>query len=59
LAPTLPFKLAAYGGLAITLASCLGLYGRLQHQKLVTQGRRNYALGMVRVLEQSFELNED
>ncbi|KAF4041815.1 Tetraspanin family [Phytophthora infestans] len=46
LTPTLPFNLAAYGGLTVTLASCFGLYGLLQHRRIVTKGRRNYSLGM-------------
>ncbi|KAL3670433.1 hypothetical protein V7S43_004752 [Phytophthora oleae] len=45
LAPKLPFNLAAYGGLVVSLASFFGLYGLIKHRKLVTQGRRNYALG--------------
>ncbi|KAG2783217.1 hypothetical protein PC119_g27457, partial [Phytophthora cactorum] len=44
--PSLPFNLAAFGGLAITLASCFGLFGLLHHRKIVTEGRRNYSLGM-------------
>ncbi|ETI43415.1 hypothetical protein F441_11541 [Phytophthora nicotianae CJ01A1] len=50
LTPTLPFNLAAYSGLAITLASCFGLYGLLHHRKIVTEGGRNYSLGMVRTI---------
>ncbi|CEG43334.1 FOG: RCC1 domain [Plasmopara halstedii] len=50
LTPTLPFDMAAYGGVAITTASCCGLYGLLYHKKLVTEGRRNYALGTFIVL---------
>ncbi|KAI9992996.1 hypothetical protein PInf_015051 [Phytophthora infestans] len=46
LTPTLPFNLAAYGGLTVTLASCFGLYGLLQHRRIVTEGGRNYSLGM-------------
>ncbi|KAG7388019.1 hypothetical protein PHYPSEUDO_013271 [Phytophthora pseudosyringae] len=50
LASTLPFNLAAYGGLAVTFASCFGLYGLLHHREIVTEGRRNYSLGMFIVL---------
>ncbi|KAG2767316.1 hypothetical protein Pcac1_g21411 [Phytophthora cactorum] len=48
--PSLPFNLAAFGGLAITLASCFGLFGLLHHRKIVTEGRRNYSLGMFIIL---------
>ncbi|KAG1713398.1 hypothetical protein DVH05_001185 [Phytophthora capsici] len=47
LAPKLPFNLAAYGGLVVSIASFFGLYGLINHRKLVTLGRRNYALGTV------------
>ncbi|KAG6609363.1 putative transmembrane protein [Phytophthora cinnamomi] len=46
LAPVLPFSLAAYGGLAITVACVCGLYGLLHHRQIVTEGRRNYSLGV-------------
>ncbi|KAK1941512.1 PH [Phytophthora citrophthora] len=45
LAPKLPFNLAAYGGLIVSIASFFGLYGLINHRKLVTLGRRNYTLG--------------
>lgn len=46
----LPFDLAAYGSLAITVASCCGLYGLVYHKQCVMAGRRNYALGTFIVL---------
>ncbi|POM66668.1 Regulator of chromosome condensation (RCC1)-like protein [Phytophthora palmivora] len=50
LTPTLPFNLAGYGGLVITVSSSFGLYGLLHHRKIVTEGRRNYSLGMFIVI---------
>ncbi|KAE8909052.1 hypothetical protein PF004_g16906 [Phytophthora fragariae] len=50
MAPVLPFCLAAYGGLASSVASGCGLYGLLHHRRIVTQGGRNYSFGLFVVL---------
>lgn len=48
IAPAFVYYVASYTGLALALLSGLGLYGLQQQRKCVTDGRRNYALGMVR-----------
>lgn len=46
--PALTYYLASYTGLALSLVSLLGLYGLQQQRKCVSEGRRNYALALVR-----------
>lgn len=45
--PALAYYVASYTGLALALISGLGLYGLQQQRRCVTEGKRNYALGVV------------
>jgi hypothetical protein len=46
--PTLAYFVATFTGPSLALISLLGLYGLQRQRRCVTDGRRNYALGMVR-----------
>uniref|UniRef100_K3WC10 Tetraspanin n=1 Tax=Globisporangium ultimum (strain ATCC 200006 / CBS 805.95 / DAOM BR144) TaxID=431595 RepID=K3WC10_GLOUD len=44
--PALAYYVAAFTGVCLALISGLGLYGLQQQRRCVTEGRRNYALGV-------------